>query len=162
MNYYVLYCQSVKIEKLYKRFNAIEGIQAFIPKYEKYIGSKDKVILQTLFPGYLFIKTKLNQDEFDTMLVLMNEQKDGVIRELKKEEVSALTQQEIELLQILLNSKGVLVMSKGIKKDGYTIIEEGPLKALEKQIVAVDKKERLAFLSIKFMNRRIKAGLFIR
>ena len=46
-----------------------------------------------MFPGYLFIKTKMNQTEFDTLLLLMKEERDGVIRELKKEEVSALTKE---------------------------------------------------------------------
>lgn len=84
MNYYVLFCQSLKIEKLYQTFNLKKDTEAFIPKMEKYIRSKDKIIIQSMFPGYLFIKTNMDQTEFDTLLLLMKEERDGVIRELKK------------------------------------------------------------------------------
>ena len=89
----------------------------------------------------------------------MKEERDGVIRELKKEEVSALTKEEIKLLDILLNEQYVLVMSKGYKVNGRTKIIEGPLKELEDYIVAVDKKSREAVLNIEFLNKKLKAGI---
>ena len=87
MHYYVLFCQSLKIDKLYQIFNNQKNIEAFIPKMEKHIHSKNILVLKPMFPGYLFIKTTYNQIKFDTLLTLMYEQKDGVIRELKKEDV---------------------------------------------------------------------------
>lgn len=159
MNYYVLFCQSLKIEKLYQTFNLKKDTTAFIPKMEKYICSKDKIIIQTMFPGYLFIKTNMDQTEFDTLLLFMKEERDGVIRELKKEEVSALTKEEIKLLDILLNEQYILVMSKGYKVNGRTKIIEGPLKELEEYIVAVDKKSHEAVLNIEFLNKKLKAGI---
>ena len=89
MNYYVLFCQSLKIEKLYHTFNLKKDTEAFIPRMERYIRSKDKIVIQNMFPGYLFIKTTMNQTEFDTLLLLMKEERDGVIKELKKEEVTS-------------------------------------------------------------------------
>lgn len=74
MNYYVLFCQSLKIEKLYHTFNLKKDTEAFIPRMERYIRSKDKIVIQNMFPGYLFIKTKMNQTEFDTLLLLMKEE----------------------------------------------------------------------------------------
>ena len=159
IHYYVLYCQSLKIEKLYYVFNNQKDVEAFIPRYEKYIRSKDKVIINPMFPGYLFIKTSKNQIEFDTMLTLMYEQKDGVIKELKKDEVSALTKDEIHLLHLLLNKHYILKISKGYKKDGRLILTEGPLMNLQEHITAIIPKDHLAILNIKFLNRKIKAGL---
>mgnify|MGYP000873449739 FL=1 len=159
IHYYVLYCQSLKIEKLYYVFNNQKDVEAFIPRYEKYIRSKDKVIINPMFPGYLFIKTSKNQIEFDTMLTLMYEQKDGVIKELKKDEVSALTKDEIHLLKLLLNEQYILKMSKGYKQTNKTIIIEGPLKQLQEHIISVNKREHFAILNIEFLNRRIKAGI---
>ena len=75
MNYYVLFCQSLKIEKLYHTFNLKKDTEAFIPRMERYIRSKDKIVIQNMFPGYLFIKTRMNQTEFDTFLLLMKERK---------------------------------------------------------------------------------------
>lgn len=159
MNYYVLFCQSLKIEKLYQTFNLKKDTEAFIPRMEKYIRSKDKIVMQNMFPGYLFIKTNMDQTEFDTLLLLMKEERDGVIRELKKEEVSALTKEEIKLLDILLNQQYILVMSKGYKVNGRTKVIEGPLKQLEEYIVAVDKKSHEAVLNIEFLNKKLKAGI---
>ena len=114
MNYYVLFCQSLKIEKLYQTFNLKKDTEAFIPKMEKYIRSKDKIIIQSMFPGYLFFKTNMNQTEFDTLLLLMKEERDGVIRELKKEEVSALTKEEIKLLCFFIHSPPAIVFSSNL------------------------------------------------
>lgn len=151
--------QSLKIEKLYHTFNLKKDTEAFIPRMERYIRSKDKIVIQNMFPGYLFIKTTMNQTEFDTLLLLMKEERDGVIRELKKEEVSALTKEEIKLLDILLNKQYILVMSKGYKINGRTKIIEGPLKKLEEHIVSVDKKSHEAVLNIEFLNKKLKAGI---
>ena len=52
MNYYVLFCQSLKIEKLYHTFNLKKDTEAFIPRMERYIRSKDKIVIQNMFPGY--------------------------------------------------------------------------------------------------------------
>lgn len=139
MNYYVLFCQSLKIEKLYHTFNLKKDTEAFIPRMERYIRSKDKIVIQNMFPGYLFIKTTMNQTEFDTLLLLMKE--------------------EIKLLDILLNKQYILVMSKGYKVNGRTKIIEGPLKKLEEHIVAVDKKSHEAVLNIEFLNKKLKAGI---
>lgn len=162
MNYYVLYCQTIKTEKLCLQFNRKKNIHAYIPQMEKYIRSKDITILQVMFPGYLFIQTTLNQIEFDSMLYLMKEEKDGVIRELKKEDISALTSDEIQLLHQLLDDRGILVMSEGYKENEKTIVTKGPLKNLQDSIIAVYKKDRLAILNIQFLKRNIKAGIWIR
>ena len=121
MNCYVLYCQSYKIENLCQRFNQKEGIEAFIPQIEKHLHSTNELVLKPLFPGYIFIKTKMNQIEFDTFLLLMKEEKNGVIRELKKDDVSALTKDEIHLLKLLLNEQYILKMSKGYRQTNKTI-----------------------------------------
>ena len=136
IHYYVLYCQSLKIEKLYYVFNNQKDVEAFIPRYEKYIRSKDKVIINPMY-----------------------EQKDGVIKELKKDEVSALTKDEIHLLHLLLNKHYILKISKGYKEDGRLILTEGPLMNLQEHITAIIPKDHLAILNIKFLNRKIKAGL---
>ena len=68
MNCYVLYCQRFKIENLCHTFNTKKGIEAFIPLMEKHIHSTNEIVLKPSFPNYLFIKTKMNQIEFDTFL----------------------------------------------------------------------------------------------
>lgn len=110
----------------------------------------------------MFVETTLDQLEFDAFLSSMDEEKDGIIRELRKEDVSALTDDEKDLLHKLLNENGILVMSEGYKENGVTVVTDGPLKEFQQDIVAVNKKDMLAILRIQFLNRKIKAGLRVR
>lgn len=150
------------MDKVCLFLNRRKQVHAYIPKMEKYIASKETMILQVMFPGYVFVETTLDQLEFNAFLSSMDEEKDGIIRELRKEEVSALTDDEKDLLRKLLNEKGILVMSEGYKENGVTIVTDGPLKEFQQDIVAVNKKDRLAILRIQFLNRKIKAGLIVR
>lgn len=162
MNYYVLFCQTVKTEKVCQRLNKYDEIQAFIPKMEKYIRVKNLITFQVMFPGYLFVKTKLDQYEFDSLLFSMNDERDGIIKELKKKNATALTTKEINLLDQLLDNQAILRMSTGYKKDGKTIITNGPLLKFQDSIIDTNKRDMIAILNIQFLNRNIKAGLRFR
>ncbi|WP_050636200.1 transcription termination/antitermination NusG family protein [Candidatus Stoquefichus sp. SB1] len=163
MNCYVLYCQIAKIEKICRTLNQNENIHAYIPRMEKYIGSKDIIIDDyILFPGYLFVETDFNQLSFNDLLMSLNERRDGIIKELKKPDVSALTDDEIHLLDQLLDEKKVLRMSKGYKQNGKTVITSGPLIHFQNQISKVNTKERCAVLNISFLDRPILACLLLR
>lgn len=162
MNYYVLFCQTLKTEKVCQILNRKKDVHAFIPRMETYIHSKDEIILKVMFPGYLFIETNMNQKEFDILLNLLNEEKDGIIKELKKDDVSALTDDEIQLMYQLLNKNGILKMSEGYKVNGKTIITKGPLLHFQDEIIDTNKRDKFAILDIKFLNRNIKAGLMFK
>ncbi|MBM6931369.1 hypothetical protein H5999_09930 [[Clostridium] spiroforme] len=162
MNYYVLFCQTIKTEKLCQRLNEYDELQAFIPKMEKYIRVKEITVIQVMFPGYLFVKTKLGQQEFDSLLNSMNERKDGIIKELKKKEVTALTNEEIELLNRLLDKDAILRISEGYKENGKTIVTNGPLLLFQNDIIDSDKRDMIAVLDVKFLDRNIKAGLLFK
>ena len=160
MNYYVLYCQTLKAEKVCTRLNRKKGIYSYIPKMEYYFRLKDEIITKVMFPGYVFIKTELNQLEFDDLLYSLNEERDGIIKELKKKGVSALTKDEVNLFKKLLDDEGILRMSYGYKEDGKTVVTGGPLIHFENCIIKSDKRDMIAVLDIKFFDRYIKAGLF--
>ena len=91
MNYYVLYCQTLKCEGVCRRLNGKGKLQAFIPQMESYHRLSNQILLKTMFPGYVFIKSELNQSEFDALLSSLSDERNGIIKELKKSEVSALT-----------------------------------------------------------------------
>ena len=163
MNCYVLYCLATKVEQLCDIFNGINDIHAYIPKIEEHVRYQEEYIVKPLFPNYLFIETNKGQSEFDVFLESIRKEKKGIIRELKKDSVSALRDEEKELLNMLLNNEYVLKMSEGyIGDNGKAIITKGPLKAFEDNIVNLNKRNRLAYLDIKFLDRNIKAGLWIK
>lgn len=159
MNTYVLFCQTLKVEKVAKLLNRKDEIKAVIPRMEVYMREDDDISTKVMFPGYLFIQSSLNQDEFTHLLNSLHEEKDGIIKELKKEDVSALSDEEIELLKRLLNKNGVLKMSEGFKKNGKTIVTKGPLISFQENIVDSNKREMFVVLDIRFLGRKIKAGL---
>lgn len=162
LSWYVLYCQTIKIEQICKRFNKKNKISAFIPRIEEYMRYQEEYVTKPLFPGYLFIKTHMNQVEFDSYLESMKEEKYGVIKELKKRDVSALTNDEINLFNKLLDKDYILRMSEAVMLNGKASVYKGPLQYFENNIISVDKRNRLAYLNIIFLDRDIKAGLWIK
>lgn len=162
LNWYVLYCQTLKVEQICENFKNKKEIFAFIPRIEEHMRYQEEYVIRPLFPGYLFIKSFMDQGEFDTYLKAMNEEKYGVIRELKKQDVSALTNDEIELLDLLLDEDYVLRMSEGQIINGRATVCKGPLQYFEKNIISLDKRNRVAYLNIVFLDRNIKAGLWIK
>ena len=162
MNYYVLYCQTLKCEGVCRRLNGKGKLQAFIPQMESYHRLSNQILLKTMFPGYVFIKSELNQSEFDALLSSLSDERNGIIKELKKSEVSALTKDEIDLYQRLWNQNGILVMSEGYKENGKTIVTKGPLLSFQEEIVATDKRDMVAVLKLTFLDRNIKAGILLK
>ena len=162
MNYYVMYCQTLKCEGVCLRLNGKGKLQAFIPQMESYHRLSNQILLKTMFPGYVFIKSELNQSEFDALLSSLSDERNGIIKELKKSEVSALTKDEIDLYQRLWNQNGILEMSEGYKENGKTIVTKGPLLSFQEEIIATDKRDMVAVLKLTFLDRNIKAGILLK
>lgn len=161
INYYVLFCQTVKTNKLCKNLNSKNNVFAFIPRMETYLHIKEEIVLKDMFPGYIFVKSKMNQEDFNTFLHSLKEERDGLIRELKKNEVSALSKNEISLFNQMLDKNGVLKMSYGYKECGKTIVTSGPLIKFKNLIIDTNKRDMTATLSIVFLERNIKVGIII-
>lgn len=160
-NCYVLYCQHYKIEQLMNRLNTKEDIFAFIPRMETYRRDVDHLVLTNMFPGYLFVLTKRSRNEFRDFLVNLGDEKSGLIKELKKDDVSSLTKDEIHLFENLLNQQGILKMSYGKRIDGQSVALEGPLVHYSNEIRKVDFYRRQAYLNIQFLNRNIICGFTV-
>lgn len=161
MNWYVLFTLSHKTNQIVTNLNRRDDIEAFVPLYEFYYRKTKEYIIRPMFPNYIFIKTHYNQLDFNVLIQKMGEEKDGLIRQLSKDDVSALRKEEIEMFDLLLDSDHVVRMSQAYLQDGKAKVIEGPLKSFEKQIVKVDVHNQYAYLDLIFMNRRIKVGLKI-
>ena len=159
MNWYVLYVQARKTKKLIERLNRKKNIEAFEMNYEYYRRSHRCNEIKPIFKGYVFIKTKLDQNEFNNVLAKMNEEKDGLIRQLIKHDTSALRKEEIDMFNKLLDESYVIRMSQAFIEDKKAIVYQGPLMYFQDNIIKLDKHDRIAFLNLSFMGRNIKAGL---
>ena len=115
-----------------------------------------------MFRNYIFVKTDLNQSGFNDLLLKMKDENDGLIKQLKNCETSALRESEIEFFQMILDEQYVVRLSYGYQENGITHVTKGPLKPFEKHIVKVDKHNQCAYLDLLFFDRRIMLGIDIK
>ena len=161
MNWYVLYVLSYKKEQLIKYLNKYKDVEAFVPKYEYYRRVTKDYEVKPMFDGYIFVKSTMNQLEFNSLLMKMSKEKDGLLKQLVYPDTSALKKEEIEMFNKLLDKSYVVKMSQAYLQDKRAIIINGPLKYFENDICKVDKYNKVAYLNLLFMDRSIKAGLEI-
>lgn len=162
MKWYIIFSLTQKSEKLVGQLNRKKNICAFIPQLEYYRRDISGYALKPLFPGYVFVKSELDQEDFDLLLMNMSEGKDGFIKQLKYENVSALREEEIVLLNRLLDDQYILRMSQAyLDVDKRAVVYHGPLKHFEQNIIKIDKHNQIAYLDIQFLNRYVQSGLII-
>lgn len=159
-NWYVLFALVAKENKLCSVLRR-KGLDAFIPKIEYYRRDIKGNTLKMLFPGYIFVRSEMKQSDFDNLLYELGEQRDGLIKQLKDDGVTALRDEEIEMFNKLLNSEGILETQAFIEDNKAKVIY-GPLIHYQDHIVKIDKHNRIAVLDIEFLNRHILAGLEIK
>ena len=159
-NWYVLFVLVVKADKLCSLLRK-NGLNAFIPMYEYYRRDIKGIAIKPLFPGYIFVKSPLEQNDFDQVLYNIKEPKEGLIKQLKENDVSALREEEVTMFECILNSEGILTMSQALIVDKRAKVYKGPLIHYQDHIVKVDKHNKLATLDLEFMDRNIVVGLEI-
>lgn len=152
-HWYVLLTIRSKEEEVCKYLNENDGIYAFSPKMEFYHRVSKQIQQRTLFGGYVFVVSKLSQVEVDAIFKKFPLES-VFIHELKYEEdISALTDEEIRILNMLLDDEKVLRMSYGELVNKKIHVTQGPLKNMDDYIVKYDKHNRLATLNLNFLNQ---------
>ncbi len=160
-HWYVLLTIRSKEEEVCKYLNENDGIYAFSPKMEFYHRVSKQIQQRALFGGYVFVVSKLSQVEVDAIFKKFPLES-VFIHELKyEEEVSALTDEEIRILNMLLDDKKILRMSYGELVNKKIHVTQGPLKNMDDYIVKYDKHNRLATLNLSFLNQIWKVGVTI-
>lgn len=159
-NWYILFTLVAKQEQLCEVV-CKQGLHAFVPMMEYYRRDMKGIAVKPMFPGYIFVKTKLSQAEFDIMLYDIGIRKQGMIKQLKEEGITAMREEEIDFFSHLLDEQGVSRMSYGYMKGSKAVVTDGPLVYFQEHIVKADRHNRLAWLDFAFMNRRVQAGLTI-
>lgn len=162
MNWYVLYTLSQKTNKILNNLNQKKELEAFVPQYEVCSRDTKELLLRTMFDNYIFVKTILDQVEFSTLLMKMKDMNDGLIKQLKNNETSALRADEIEFFNQVLDDHYIARISHGYRVNGKTVVTDGPLVPYENHIVKVDTHNCCAYLDLTFFDRRIKVGIDIK
>lgn len=162
MNWYVLYVLSHKTNKILSNLNQREELIAFIPKSEVFHREAKKKTVRDMFNNYIFVKSNLNQSDFNDLLLSMRDKNDGLIKQLENAEVSALRDKEIEFFNSVLDDEYVARVSVGYQENGKTIITSGPLLDYQDHIIKVVKHSCIAQLDLPFFDRKIVLGVEIK
>ena len=158
-HWYVLLTIRSKEEEVCKYLNENEGIFAFSPKMEFYHRVSKQIQQRTLFGGYVFVVSKLSQVDVDRIFRKFPLES-VFIHELKyKEDISALTDEEIRILTMLMDDKKILRMSYGILLNNKIHVTRGPLVNMDDYIIKYDKHNRLATLNLNFLKQIWKVGV---
>lgn len=162
MNWYVLYVLSHKTNKILSNLNQREELIAFIPKSEVFHREAKKKTVRDMFNNYIFVKSNLNQNDFNDLLLSMRDKNDGLIKQLENAEVSALRDKEIEFFNSVLDDEYIARVSVGYQENGKTIITSGPLLNYQDHIIKVVKHSCIAQLDLPFFDRKIVLGVEIK
>ena len=159
-NWYILFALAEKQEQV---CNVIrnQGLHAFLPMMEYYRRDRKAIEVKPMFPGYIFVRTQMQQQDFDQMLFFLGDQKHGLIRQLKREGSGAMRKSEIEFFRQLLTEDGISKMSYGYLQNKKAVITEGAIQPFQDKIVKVDRHNKIAWLDFEFMNRQIQSGLWL-
>ncbi|WP_050638533.1 transcription termination/antitermination NusG family protein [Candidatus Stoquefichus sp. SB1] len=162
MNWYVLYVLSNKTNKILSNLNQREELTAFIPKSEVFHREAKTKTVRDMFNNYIFVKSDMNQSDFNNLLLSMKEENDGLIKQLENAEVSALREKEIEFFNTVLDDEYVARVSVGYQENGKTVITSGPLLHYQDHIIRVIKHHCIAQLDLPFFDRKIVLGVEIK
>ena len=159
-NWYILFVLAEKQEQV---CNVIrnQGLHAFLPMMEYYRRDRKAIEVKPMFPGYIFVRTQMQQQDFDQMLFSLGDQKYGLIRQLKREGSTAMREAEIEFFRQLLTEDGISEMSYGYLQNKKAVITQGAIQPFQDKIVKVDRHNKIAWLDFEFMNRQIQSGLWL-
>ena len=93
MFWYVAYVKTRRASKLVASLNRQKYMEAFIPKKEQWYGGKDKKVylIKELYPDYVFIKSKLDKDEFENHFKELFEIIEGLVEMIDYKDVYPLT-----------------------------------------------------------------------
>jgi transcription antitermination factor NusG len=137
-----------------------KNLSVFLPEIEVWSKRKDrkKRIFVPLFPGYLFVETKLQDNE--TKLAILKTS--GVVCILGKKENTepiAVPENKIEAIRRLLDKK-VEVFSLQYPSIGEPArIIDGPLAGIEGTVISTDAEKELFVISIELLQRSVAIKL---
>jgi transcriptional antiterminator NusG len=153
-----------KEEKIITSINQSDIVNAFIPKRTKVLRQKGQVlkIHEILFPGYVFVETDADYNDFIHHLNHHIKPILGFIRLLEHDHVGtqSLYPQERSFIESFTNSQHIIGTSTGFIEGDKIIITEGPLVGHESQIRRIDRHKRIAELDVSMFGqiRKIKVS----
>jgi transcription antitermination factor NusG len=152
IKWYAIYTRSRHEEKVSEALQKKE-FEIFLPKTEVWSKRKDrhKKILRPMFPGYLFIHTKL--DNYTHLEILKTK---GIVRILGNNGIPVpVSEEEILSLKILIESKIPVAPCDMFNKGDRVMVMEGPLKGVIGTFWKRRKNKDRLIISVELLNRAV-------
>ena len=149
-----------------KRYNvekSIGGIKPFVPTRETFFERHRHVKTETsvLFPGYVFVETKMEAQDFRAYVGELRRRFRNSMMELRygdSDELAVPWEEKLPLMK-LMNHEWVVKTSAGFKENGVVTVTSGPLVGHEGQIKKIDRHKMTAWLEIEMHGRKYEAML---
>ena len=158
MFWYIAHVKSGFATKLVSVLNRQKNIEAFIPKTERWFRGRDNgttYYVTELYPDYVFIKSILNQNDFDKKFKDFFVTIQGLIEILNYGNLNALSNEETQLFERLFNGGDIIKRTIGKKVNGKYQPTSGPLVGLESNIKKVNRHDKNATLEFEFLNNKL-------
>lgn len=166
--WYILWVLTARERHVAKEIHNLfkdKDIIPFIPKWESLFkrAGKVKKELNILFPGYVFIESELETEEFRQSIIKTVITSKNIIKILSygNSDEIAIREDEITALRGYCNGEHCIESSIGFVKGDHVYIESGPMVGMESVIKEINRKKMVASFDVEFMGgiRRITAGL---
>lgn len=172
MDWYALSVETGKediIGKIIRKYFLPSTVQAIVPKRRLLERKESKTyeVLKIMFPGYVFIKTRMNAGIYYELkripmyIKLLNKfnKNEHTISysnseesdELSWERFSRIAEEEMALILRLIGKNEVIDYSILYLENTKVIVYNGPLKGLEGIIVKINKRKNRARVAMNFL-----------
>lgn len=167
--WYVLFVKTGKEHKIVEFIKEKDRgnlLVPFVPILETFFKKKGivKKEVELLFPGYVFIETELNPDEFLYRIKPLIYRNDDVIKILSYDSCDvALKEEERQALLLLCNDNNCVEASVGFAVGDRIYVTEGALAGKESIIKKIDRHKMEALIELNFMGsiRNVRIALMV-
>ncbi len=143
--------------KMLDFLNRQENIEAFIPQVEKWFKCTEfeEFQLRDMYPGYIFIKTTLNEESFKEKYAGLFQTVERLGKVIEKDGFISLCDEEIDVLSKLLDNSASIRHSRGKYNGNDLEIFSGPLKGLEKDIQKINRHKKIAKVRFEVLGKEM-------
>jgi transcriptional antiterminator NusG len=156
LNWYAIYTRSRHEQKVYDRLREKE-IEVFLPLIQRWSRRKDrkKSIRVPLFPGYLFVRTQMDQFAYYEILKTKS-----VVRILCSAGVPApIPDEQIHGIQILMKNNIAITPCQYLKAGERARVVNGPLTGIEGILIKIKPNKNRLVLSVDLIKESVSVEL---
>lgn len=153
MDWYILFTQTGQeyfTQKWISKLFSKDICNAIVPQriLTERKGGKKYQIIRTLFPGYVFLNTNMNEKIYYKLKDIPS-----TIKILGYDNYySKVDQSEISLILKLMGNSDIITYSKVIIESSDIYVTSGPLKGNEEIIKKINKRKQRATVALNLMN----------